>query len=138
MTAFRPGASPPPVEMAMRMSAWALDQSARSPPAAAWRRRGLLREHQVAVHCHLEDSAGGRHQPDFGVGELLLQLSRQTGGSGLVVSDDAVFDDDPHAVLLSNGMGAAGIVVLPGGETKGARPERDAAPCQAPPETVSI
>jgi hypothetical protein len=65
----------------------------------------LFREHQVAVHGYLEDATGGGHQPDLGVGYFLLQLGRQTGGSGLVVSDDAVFDDDPHALLLSIGTG---------------------------------
>jgi hypothetical protein len=30
---------------------------------------------------------------------MLLQLSRQTGGSGLVVSDDAVFDPNAHGRL---------------------------------------
>jgi hypothetical protein len=30
---------------------------------------------------------------------MLLQLSRQTGGSGLVVSDDAVLDPNAHGRL---------------------------------------
>jgi hypothetical protein len=67
---------------------------------------GLLGEHQLAVHGDLEDAAGGRDQPDFGVGMVLFQLSRQTGGSRLVVSDDAVFDDHAHArLLMSQGAG---------------------------------
>ena len=91
MTAFSPGASPPPVEMAMRMSARAPDQL-HDLSRLGVAPEGLLREHQLAVHRHLEDAAGGGHQPDLGVGKRLLQLSRQTGGSGLVVSDDAVLD----------------------------------------------
>jgi hypothetical protein len=74
---------------------------------------GFLGEHEVAVHGDLEDAAGGRNQPDLGVGYVLLQLSRQTGGSRLVVSDDAVFDDHAHARLLWIGGGTVGIVAAP-------------------------
>jgi hypothetical protein len=56
-----------------------------------------FRKDQVSVHGDLEDTAGGGHQADLGVRELLFQLSRQTGGSGLVVSDDAILDDHAHA-----------------------------------------
>jgi hypothetical protein len=66
---------------------------------------GLLGEHQLAVHGDLEDAAGGRDQPDLGVGYVLFQLSRQTGGSRLVVSDDAVLDDHAHELLLLIGGG---------------------------------
>jgi hypothetical protein len=66
---------------------------------------GLLREDQVAVHRDLEDATGGGHQPKLGVGNFLLQLNRQTGGSGLVVSDDAVLDDDPHGFSSPAGRG---------------------------------
>ena len=64
----------------------------RTSPGSAWRPDCLLGEHEAAVDRHLEDAAGGLDQPDFGVGKGLLQLSRQTGGSGLVVSNDAVLD----------------------------------------------
>jgi hypothetical protein len=85
--------------MAIRISAWAPDQlqnlsRLRVPP------EGLLGEHEVAVHLDFEDAAGGRDEPDVGVGYFLLQLSRQTGGSRLVVSDDAVLDDHAHVCLL--------------------------------------
>jgi hypothetical protein len=73
----------------------------------------LLGKDQVAVHCDLEDAAGGRDQPDLGVGYVLLQLSRQTGGSRLVVSDDAVLDDHAHVRLLGIGGRAVGIVAVP-------------------------
>jgi hypothetical protein len=65
----------------------------------------LLGKDQVPVHGDLEDAPGGRDQPDLGVGDVLFQLSRQTGGSRLIVSDDAVLDDDPHACLLWIGAG---------------------------------
>jgi hypothetical protein len=55
-----------------------------------------LGEHQPAVHGHLEHPAGGGDEADVAVGKLLPELSRQTGGSRLVVSDDAVFDDGVH------------------------------------------
>jgi hypothetical protein len=74
---------------------------------------GLLGEDQVAVHGDLEDAAGGRDQPDLGVGNVLFQLSRQTGGSRLIVSDDAVLDDHAHAPLLWIGGGTVGIVAVP-------------------------
>jgi hypothetical protein len=59
-----------------------------------------LGEEQFAVHGHLEHPARARDETDFRLGKLLLQLSRQTGGSRLVISDDAVFDDHAHALLL--------------------------------------
>jgi hypothetical protein len=59
-----------------------------------------LRKDEIAVHRHLEHPPGRRDQPKFGVRVQLLQLSRQTGGSRLVVSDDAVLDDHPHGARL--------------------------------------
>ena len=61
----------------------------------------LLGKDEIAVHRDLEDAPGRRHQADIGLRVGLLQLSRQTGGSGLVVSDDAVLDHDAHARLLT-------------------------------------
>jgi hypothetical protein len=58
-----------------------------------------LGEEELAVHRHLEDPAGARDETNLGVGELLLQLGRQTGGPWLIVSDDAVLDHHAHAVL---------------------------------------
>jgi hypothetical protein len=55
-----------------------------------------LGEDQRVIHRHLEDSTGGRDQLNVGSGIRLLQLSRQTGGSGLVVSDDAELDTHMH------------------------------------------
>src|SRR6266853_5598408 len=121
MTAFRPGASPPPVEMAMRMSARVLDQF----HDLSWLRvapESLLREYQIAVDGHFEDAARRGHQPDFGIGNFMLQLSRQTGGSRLVVSDDAVLDDHAHGPSpVSWGGQGRRIVAVPWGEAKGDR-----------------
>lgn len=58
-----------------------------------------LREHQRPVHRHLEGPARRVDQMHVGAREGLPQLGRQTGGPGMVVSDDAVLDTDPHAVL---------------------------------------
>jgi hypothetical protein len=51
---------------------------------------------QLAIGGNLEYTAGRLDQTDFRAGEYLLQLSRQTGGSGLVVSDDAVLNGHIH------------------------------------------
>jgi hypothetical protein len=59
--------------------------------------RFLIHRHSVTEH--LEAPAARRNQLDGGGGISLLQLSRQTGGSGLVVSDRAVFDRDLHRRL---------------------------------------
>src|SRR5215212_10453022 len=98
MTALSPGASPPPVEISIRTSA-RRGNEAQNLPRLRVAPEGLLRERQASVHGDLEDAARGGHQPDLGVRKFALQLSRQTGGSRFVVSNDAVFDDDPHAGL---------------------------------------
>ena len=63
MTAFKPGASPPPVEMAILTV---------SPPDQLQHLTWLgvapertLGEDQISVHRHLEDTARRRHQPDL-------------------------------------------------------------------------
>jgi hypothetical protein len=62
----------------------------------------LLGKYEVAVHRHFEYAARRGNQLDVGIGDLPLQLSRQTGGSGLVISDDAILDGDPHARLRAS------------------------------------
>ncbi len=104
MTAFSPGASPPPVEIAIRMSARAGDQL-QNLPRLRVAPEGLLGVDQFTVHGDFEDAAGRRDQPDVGIGNDCLQLGRQTGGSGLVVSDDTVLDKHLHARLLPSGLG---------------------------------
>jgi hypothetical protein len=57
-----------------------------------------LGKDEIAVHRDLEHAAGRRHQAELRVREQLLQLSRQTGGSRLIVSDDTILYDDAHAL----------------------------------------
>src|SRR5262249_55117515 len=100
MTALSPGASPPPVEIAMRMSGFAPDQSqyfSRLGVASEC----LLGENEAAVDGHLEQPARGLDEANLGVGKGLFQLSCQTGGSGLIVLDDAVLDRDEHGAIPS-------------------------------------
>jgi hypothetical protein len=52
----------------------------------------LLGENEAAVSRHLEHPARGLRETDFGIGKGLFQLSRQTGGSGLIISNDAICD----------------------------------------------
>ena len=54
--------------------------------------------HRLAVDDYLEPPFSGRNHQILGVGPFALQLSRQTDGSGLIVSKRAVFDRDLHGV----------------------------------------
>jgi hypothetical protein len=56
---------------------------------------GLL-EDRNAILENLEPPAGARLELEVGVGKVLPELGRQTGGPGLVVSESAVFDRDHH------------------------------------------
>jgi len=58
----------------------------------------LLGENATTVDLHFEHAARRLDQLYVGVGVGLADFGRQTGGSGLVVSDDAVFDRNAHAV----------------------------------------
>jgi hypothetical protein len=62
----------------------------------------LLGEDQLVVDGDFEDSTGSLDELGLDA-ELLLDLLRQTGGAGVVVSDPAVLDDDArgHTRLLS-------------------------------------
>jgi hypothetical protein len=57
----------------------------------------LLREHELAVDGDLENAAATLLQDRLDPC-LLLDVGRQTGGTGQVVSDDAVLDDDFHSL----------------------------------------
>jgi hypothetical protein len=82
---------------------------------------GLLGVHEGAVDSHLKESSRRLEQPDLGIGIGLLDFSRQTGGSGLVVSNDTVLDRDMHGrhqgLRVQNTT--ARIVVAMGGDAKG-------------------
>jgi hypothetical protein len=56
-----------------------------------------LREHEHAVPGDFEHAATPLHQLDGSVWKCISNLGRQTGGPGLVVSNDAVADRDVHA-----------------------------------------
>jgi hypothetical protein len=77
-----------------------------------------LGKDEMAVDRHLEHPSGRRHQPNVSVRIQLLQLIHQTGGSRLVVSDDAILDHHAHVGLLPIGT-VARIVAVPGDAAKG-------------------
>jgi hypothetical protein len=57
---------------------------------------GFLGEDQLTVYGDLEQAAGGLDETDLRIREGLLQLSRQTGSPGFVVSDNAVLNRHMH------------------------------------------
>jgi hypothetical protein len=57
-----------------------------------------LGEDRLAVDTYLEDATAALTQGDGGP-ELPFELGRQTGGTGLVVSNHAVEDFDAHRRL---------------------------------------
>jgi hypothetical protein len=65
--------------------------------------QGLLGEDQVVPDRDLEDASAAADELGLDA-ELLLDLSRQTGGAWIVVSARAVFDGDMgrHGSLLSS------------------------------------
>jgi hypothetical protein len=64
----------------------------------------LLGKHQLSIHGHLEQTSGRLHQTHLCVGKHLLQLSRQTGGSGLVVSNNAILNRHEHDANMPSRM----------------------------------
>jgi hypothetical protein len=58
-----------------------------------------------AIAHDLESTALRRYHLDFGIGETRPNLSRQTGGSGLVVSNDTILDADDGAFHFLGGTG---------------------------------
>jgi hypothetical protein len=57
---------------------------------------GFFGKDQLSVDRNFEYPAGGLNQAHFGTRKDLLQLSRQTGSSGLVVSNNAVLNGHIH------------------------------------------
>ena len=78
----------------------------------------LLGEDEVVSHGDLEDPAAATDELGLDA-ELLLDLGRQTGGTGIIVSARAVFDGDMgrHGSLLSAShyRGASGAATGGGG-----------------------
>jgi hypothetical protein len=62
-----------------------------------------LREHQYTVPGHFEHPTTPLHQLDGSVWICIPYLGSQTGGPGLVISNDAVTDRDVHLVLWQGG-----------------------------------
>ena len=62
-----------------------------------------LGEDQRSVDGHLEHAAGGLDQFDVGFGPRPRELGRQTGGPGLIVSNEAVFDRNVHGSRITYG-----------------------------------
>ena len=58
-----------------------------------------LREHQYTVPGNFEHPTTPLHQLDGSVWIGVPYLGRQTGGPGLVISNDAITDRDVHGVL---------------------------------------
>ena len=99
ITALRPGASPPPVEIAI-LTPVLLSLPGCPNQLHHLARLGVslylpFREDGRAVDTHLEHAPAALEQGDGGT-ELPLELGRQTGGAGLVVSNHAVEDLDAH------------------------------------------
>src|SRR5690349_8602686 len=123
MTALRPGASPPPVEIAIRILDSYLIPSLPRPSAnrsehlarLCMATNGFLGEHWPIIYGDLESAARRRHQLYGGVGKLALQLSRQTGGAWLVVSNDAVLDEYTHRLHILPKEGRPGRIVAASG-----------------------
>jgi hypothetical protein len=59
--------------------------------------QALLREDPTPVNFHFEHAARRLDELDVRVRISLADFGRQTGGSGFIVSDDAVFDRDTHS-----------------------------------------
>ena len=65
--------------------------------------RGPFGVNEPSVDYDFERAAAGRPHFDFDVVVSFLELCRQTGGSGLIVSNDAVFDAYVHPGLACEG-----------------------------------
>jgi len=62
----------------------------------------LLGKQKLSVDRYIKYSSGRRNQVRLDV-EFLAELRRQTGGAGLIVSNDAVSDRDIHGQNRSPG-----------------------------------
>ena len=55
-----------------------------------------LPENWIVTKKYFEAATESRSHLDFGVGEAASDFVRQTGGTWLIVSNHAVFDNDLH------------------------------------------
>ena len=63
-----------------------------------------LGEDHFAFAAYLEGAAAPLDELDLDVVEMSAQSVRQTGGTGLVVSNDAVFDAYVHSISLTKSV----------------------------------
>ncbi len=63
-----------------------------------------LGEDHFAFAAYLEGAAAPLDELDLDVVEMSAQSVRQTGGTGLVVSNDAVFDAYVHTISLAESV----------------------------------
>ena len=103
MTALRPGASPPPVEMAILIAesrslivAHVSLQQCRYLTRLGVSADCFLGEDEGAVDRNFERAPGRLLEAELRVRNRFLELGYQTGSPGSVVSDYAVFDGDMH------------------------------------------
>ena len=59
----------------------------------------MFGEDELIIHRHIKDTSAAGDEPRLDA-NFLSDLSRQTGGSGEVISNGAVFDADVHIRLL--------------------------------------
>jgi hypothetical protein len=100
----------------------------------------LLREYEIPVHGYLEQATRRFDQTHLGIGISFLQLGRQTGGAGFIVSDNAILDGHLHGArhsLQRCNTGPPRIVVAAREDAKGGDC-RDGAPCQVRLTVISI
>src|SRR5215831_10655436 len=115
MTALRPGASPPPVEMAILMRALTVGDATGLQQPNDFAGRGValqfrFLEDRLPLVKHLEPPTAGRGQLDVGIGKSLANLGGQTGRPRFVVSHRAVFD--PHAHVATP-LGPGCVTIQP-------------------------
>ena len=103
MTALRPGASPPPVEIAMlHVRFWSVRASTRSRaarrllPASRDGRSSISRKRGRRRRAPRTARHRDGISSTLSIGKPLTNLGRQTGGPRFVVSHRAVFDRDRH------------------------------------------
>jgi len=101
-----PGASPPPVEIAIRIKSEGSGCPELGPcldgvdylAGCGVAVECLLGKHQMPVDDNLEDTTPRWDGFHLHLGPFLSELGHQTGDPGLIVSNDAVFNRDDHWV----------------------------------------
>lgn len=66
--------------------------------------RARAGEDELAVHMDVKDATTAFDKLDVAFGVFAVDLVRQTGGAGIIVSNDAVFDSRLHLCLTRCGL----------------------------------